>query len=191
MLRHHLLVGAALALAMVARAPSARADVPPTFADREGPGGGEEQERTVGVLLNPLASTMGLFGGDVDLVLSQHFALSLEGAFYERGGLPAVALGAGLLVYPGAAFEGLYLEPRIVYAHPMGDGLTHFDLHDEAFGAGATIGWQWTWDYGFTLRIGGGGVYFFGASPGARDAPSALALRGLSGVMDGSLGWTF
>jgi hypothetical protein len=97
-------------------------------------------------------------------------------------------VGSGLLVYPGAVFHGLYLEPRVVYARPLGERLTRFDLDSDALGAGATAGWQWTWDYGFTVRLGAGGMYFMG---GAGGVSQKLAVAGPQLVMDGSIGWTF
>jgi hypothetical protein len=162
-------------------------DDAPTFADRDD-ADIEDADRKLGILFNPLAIAYGVYGGEVDFVLGRHFAASVEGAVYDLDGTVSTAFGAGLLFYPRAAFHGLYFEPRVVYARPLDEGLIHFDLHSDVFGFGATAGWQWTWDYGFTVRLGGGGMYYVG---GADPTPNAVALSGPQLVMDGSIGWTF
>jgi hypothetical protein len=106
------------------------------------------------------------------------------------GGVTGLALGAGLPVYPlGRVLHGLYFEPRIAYARPMSEPIPFVDWRLDVLGLGTTAGWQWTWDYGFSVRLGGGAMYFVG---GRRNGPSdgALAL-GTQLVLDGSLGWTF
>jgi hypothetical protein len=183
MLRSLVVPAAALSVLTVARA--ALADEAPTFADRSDRDVVED-DRTLGVLLNPLAAAVGVYGAETDFVLGRHFAASVEGAFYNVGGAPATAVGSGLLIYPGTAFHGLYLEPRVVYARPLHESLARWDLSTDVLGAGATAGWQWTWDYGFTLRVGAGGMYFAGGS-----GPNAVALGGPELVLDGSIGWTF
>ena len=118
---------------------------------------------------------VGVYGGDVDFVLGRHFAASVEGDVYNVNGTTATAFGGGLLFFPNAAFHGLYLEPRVAYARPLSEGLLRFDWNSDVFGFGATAGWQWTWDYGFTVRLGGGGMYFLG---GSNPASNAVGLTG-------------
>jgi hypothetical protein len=172
-------------VALVLAVSPARADDVPTFADRSSHDV-EEVDRSSAVMLNPLAIAQGVYGGDVDLVLGKHFAVSLEGDIYSVNGTAATAFGAGLLFYPSATLHGLYLEPRVIYARPLTEGLVHFDWSTDVLGLGATAGWQWTWDYGFTLRLGGGGMYFMGGQ-----GQGALALAGPQLVLDGSVGWAF
>jgi hypothetical protein len=183
----HWLLGSALVLSALTETVPALADDPPTFADRSDRDVLEE-DRTVGLLLNPLAAAVGVYAGEVDIVLGRHFAASVEGAVYNLNGTTSTALGGGLLFYPSVAFHGFYLEPRFAYARPLDSHLLHFDLDSEVIGVGSTAGWQWTWDYGFTARLGGGGMYFMG---GSSSLPNAVALRGPQLVMDGSVGWTF
>jgi hypothetical protein len=181
-------LASALALsALAATAPAEAADDVPTYADRSTKDV-VDVDRTFAIMLNPLALATGVYGGDVDFVLGKHFAASVEGDIYNLSGTTATAFGAGLLFYPSVAFHGLYLQPRVVYARPLTEGLVHFDLNSDAFGFGATAGWQWTWDYGFSVRLGGGGMYFIG---GPSPTPNALALSGPQFVMDGSIGWAF
>jgi hypothetical protein len=185
MLRSLLVPAAALSLLTAVR--GARAEDAPTFADRPDREVAEE-DRTFGVLLNPLAAAIGVYGVETDFVLGRHLAASVEGALYNPSGAPATALGTGLLCYPGAAFYGLVLEPRLVYARPLNASVARWDLKTDVLGFGATAGWQWTWDYGFTLRVGAGGMYFVG---GSGPAPHAVALGGPELVLDGAVGWTF
>jgi hypothetical protein len=180
---------AAVLVLVATAAPFSRADDvrdAPTFADRSDRDVTDD-DRTFAILLNPLAAALGVYGGETDFVLGHHLAVSVEGAFYSLPGSPATAVGGGLLVYPGAVFHGVYLQPRVVYARPLGEKITRFDLGSDVLGAGVTAGWQWTWDYGFTVRLGAGGMYFVGGGSGAGD----VAMSGPELVMDGSLGWTF
>jgi hypothetical protein len=179
----------ALALALLLAAPAARAAEPPTFADRTDEDSGEA-DRRFGFMLDPLAMAIGVFGGEVDFVLGRHAAVAVEGALYRRDGTTATVLGAGLLVYPwGNALHGAYLEPHVAYARPLSEPFSQFDWSVDALGLGATAGWQWTWDYGFSVRFGGGVTYFLGSPRnGALDGAFAL---GPELVLDGSLGWVF
>jgi hypothetical protein len=174
----------------LAAVPAAAADDVPTFADRTARDV-EDLDRSFAILFDPLAIAVGVYGGDVDVVLGRHFAASLEADVYALPTGAATAFGAGLLFYPGTALHGLYLQPRVVYARPVAQGLARFDWNSDVFGAGATAGWQWTWDYGFTLRVGGGGMYFLGGSGPTSGVAGAVALSGPQLLLDGSLGWAF
>ena len=176
----------ALALTLFASETPARADDPPTFADRR-----DEEvrdtDRSFDVLLNPLAMTIGLYGGEVDFVLGQYVVVAVEGAVYRRGDGTGETLGVGLLVYPlGGALQRLYFEPRVAYARPW--SLAEPDWSANVVGLGGTAGWQWTWDYGFSVRVGGGAMYFLG---GQGDGPHGALPVGPQVVLDGSVGWAF
>ncbi len=179
------LFGLSVALCVLVSAGGALADDPPTFADRPDRDFAEN-DRALAVLLNPLDAAVGVYGAETDFALGRHLAVGVEGAVYNIGGPPGTALGSGLLVYPGAVFHGLYLEPRVVYARPMSERITTFGSASDTFGAGGTAGWQWTWDYGFTLRLGAGGMYFAGGS-----GPGSMTSGGMKLAMDGSVGWAF
>jgi hypothetical protein len=183
------LVGGSLALSLLVVAPPTRADDTPTFADRS-----DEEvrdaDRSWGLLLNPLATAVGVYGGEADFVFARIAALAIEGDVYRRGEGTELAVGMGLLLYPlGRAFQRLYFEPRVVYVRPLSMPLPDFDWGKDVFGLGATAGWQWTWDYGFSLRIGGGAMYYVTSAQSV--ASSAALLRGPQVVLDGSVGWTF
>lgn len=182
-------LGGAVALSLLAGFPLARADDRPTFADRSD----EEvrdSDRVWGLLLNPLATAVNIYGGEVDFVFARFAAFAVEGALYRRGETAELAGGMGLLFYPlGVAFQKLYIEPRAVYLHPLNALLADIDWVRDVIGVGTTVGWQWTWDYGFSIRIGAGAMYY---ATGARSVPSTAGLpQGPQLVLDGSLGWVF
>jgi hypothetical protein len=180
---------ACCALALLANPQSASADPPPTFADRPDEDV-RDADRTFSVLLNPLAMAVGLYGGEADFVLGRHVAVAVEGALYRRGEATGELLGAGLLVYPlGGPLHRLYFEPRVAYAHPAFDPAAKLDWSDDVLGLGATAGWQWTWDYGLSVRIGGGAMYFLGDSH--LDPSSGSLAVGPRVVLDGCIGWAF
>lgn len=166
--------------------PAVAAEDVPTFADRADRDV-EEADRTFAILFDPLAIAAGVYGGDVDFVLGRHVAVSVEGDLYALPSGTATAFGAGVLLYPSSAFHGLYLHPRALYARPLGEGIVHFDGATDTVGLGGSAGWQWTWDYGLTARLGGGAMYFLGgAGPTSSPAPTGPQL-----ILDGAVGWAF
>ncbi len=167
----------------------ATADEPPTFADRSDEAL-RDADRSRALLLNPLAMPMGIFGAEADWAPVRFAALALEAAVYLRQGVPATAVGVGLLFYPqGSVFRGLFVEPRLVYARPVAEPVPELDWSIDVVGAGGTVGWQWTWDYGFTVRLGGGVIDFLGGS--RTDAAGDAVALGPSLVVDGCVGWVF
>ena len=188
--RSIVMAGLALVVAIGVTEAPARADDEPTFADRSSedlPGA----ERAFALLFNPLEAAMSVYGAEADFVLGRIAALAVEGAMHWRGGDPATAFGAGLIVYPAARpLRGLFVEPHLVLARPLSESLVRFDWTVDALGVGATAGWQWTWDYGLTVRLGAGGMYTLGGARSSDRAAGAVAL-GPELVMDGSLGWAF
>jgi hypothetical protein len=178
----------AAALAWVTASATARAGDSPTFADRSRDYY-EENDRTFALMLNPLDAAVGMYGAEADVTLGRHAALSIEGDFFDLTGEPGTAFGAGLLLYPlRTAFHGLYVEPQALYVRPLSESPLHFDWRTDVLGVGSTVGWQWTWDYGFSVRLGGGALYFF---TGADSSSKAVAVSGPQLVLDGSLGWAF
>lgn len=131
-------------------------------------------DRAVAVYANPLALALGVLGAEVDLALARHVALSLEGARYAIDGVVAHGVGVGAIVFPThGAFEGLFVHPEIAYARVTGGG--------DLVSSGMTIGYAWTWDAGFSLRLGGGVAY---------DRSTAFA-SGVRPTLDASVGWAF
>jgi hypothetical protein len=161
---------------------------PATTYDRDPIGEGEPDHK-MAILLNPLDVALGVYGGEVDFVLGDHVAVGVEGAFYNFSGATATAMGVGLIMYPlSGALHGWYVDPRVAYARPLDEGPFHFDWQNDVVGFGVTSGWQWTWDYGFSVRVGGGAMYYHG---GGGFDPQSAPVRGPQLVLDGSIGWAF
>jgi len=160
---------------------------PATVYDRDEIGDGEPDHHFA-LMLNPLDAALGVYGGEADFVLGEHLVLAAFGGFYATNGSAAVALGVGLPIFPlSGALHGWYVDPQVVYARPLNEGPVRFDLHADVAGFGATSGWQWTWDYGFAVRLGAGGMYYAGGGSDSQSAP----LRGAQLVVDGMIGWAF
>jgi len=184
-----------VAVALATATPrTAVADEPPTFADRadRADESAEEATRSLALVFNPLAMSAGVFGMEADFALTQRSALAVEADVYGLGTDLGVASGLGLAFYPmHPVFHGLFLQPRLLFARRASESLMQVDWDTDVVGVGGTVGWQWTWDYGFTLRLGGGGMHYFGGSGAVIE--SSLPLAGSSAVLvaDASVGWAF
>jgi len=167
----------------------AGADDTPTFADRPDDEI-EERRSTVGLMTNPLAGVAGVFGVEADFVLQSKLALAVEGNVYRLGDAPGAAVIVGLLVYPfSKALHGFYVEPRAAYAQATRD-LSRTDWTTGVMRLGGAAGYQWTWDYGLSLRIGIGAQAALGGSfSGVPGQFFGLGGEGL--IADTSLGWTW
>jgi hypothetical protein len=158
----------------------------PTFADREDDAT-EDADATVAVMFAPLAIACGVFGGEADFVVQRALALSVDAVGYRPDGATLGAVGVGLLVYPlRSVFHGLYLEPRVIYAHALSQTLPS---GPGALSVEAVSGWQWTWDYGLTIRFGAGVAGSTGGGSAIR-APD-VSLGRLALVADAGLGWVW
>ncbi len=194
--RSRLALALALSLIVSFVASPALADDPPTYADRAAEDDDDDfPDRHVAVLVNPLGAAVGVYGGEVDFVVARHVSIGIEGAIYRVGPTTARALGGGVQLFPfRAALHGVYLYPRFAYARAstdVGDGTTS---DSDVLGLGGTLGYQFTWDHGFTLRIGGGVMWFTNAAPSREPSnplEPRLALDGVRPVLDASLGWAF
>jgi hypothetical protein len=185
-----LLVFSLLVAALSLGSGAARADDTPTFADRPDDEI-EERRSTVGLMTNPLAAAAGVFGLEADIVLQSKLALAVEGNVYRLGDAPGAAVIVGLLVYPfSRALRGFYVEPRLAYARAMREPLSQTDWTTDVMGLGGAAGYQWTWDYGLSLRIGIGAQAALGGSlSGVPGQFFGLGGQGL--IADTSLGWTW
>jgi hypothetical protein len=185
---------AALAAALFFASPCASADDPPTFADR-GDAAVDDDDRTMSFLFNPLRAALGVFGVEGDFVLSPRLAAAVDLAGVRRSHATDVTLTLGFLVFPlRGAFHGLYLEPRTLYVRPYEEAVSTIDWKKDAVAFGGTAGWQWTWDYGFSVRAGAGAQYYVGAAASSSGAPRASVPLGSDRVeliVDASLGWVF
>jgi hypothetical protein len=191
-LRHCLRAAALAAFALAAGiARTSAAEEPPTYADRADESA-DEATRTLALVFNPLAMSAGVFGAEADFALTQRTAIAVEADVYGLGTDLGVATGLGIAFYPmHPVFHGLYLEPRALFARRASESLVQLDWATDVLGVGATVGWQWTWDYGFTLRLGGGGMHYFGGSGAVIESSLPVAGDAAVLVADASVGWAF
>jgi hypothetical protein len=174
--------------AVLALARSAFADDPPTFADRADDAI-EDADESVAVLVSPLAVACGVFGGEADVIVQRSIALALDAAVYGTGAsspAPLGAVGAGVLLYPlGTALHAFYVEPRVVYTRALRSDLGGAPGWVSAVGV---VGWQWTWDYGLSVRLGGG---LAASTRGFPERAPALTVGPVALVADAALGWAW
>jgi len=169
---------------------AARADDVPTFADRPDDEV-EDRHAAVALLSNPLAAATGVFGLEADFVLASKLALAVEGDVYRLADAPGAALSVGLLAYPfSRALRGFYVEPRVSYTRPMKGPLVRLDWETDVVALGGAGGYQWTWDYGLSLRIGIGAQTALGGSFSGMPG-QLVGLGGAGLVADTSLGWSW
>jgi hypothetical protein len=136
-----------------------------------------------GLLVNPLAAVLGTFGAEGDFVLGDAAALGVGVDWVSTGGTTAYVARIGLPIFPWRTiFHGFYLHPRATAAMATSSGAS-FDV----LGVGATAGWQQTWRFGFTLRVGGGVAYEHALGPEV----AGVAILGVRPLLDGELGWVF
>jgi len=174
-------------LGVAASSGSAFADDVPTFADRADDAI-EDADSSIAVMFDPLAIACGVFGGEADFVVQRSLAISLDAVGYRPDAATLGAMGAGLLVYPlRSAFHGLYLEPRVIYTH----ALSHAVVSGASVGAlvvAGLSGWQWTWDYGLSIRLGVGAA---GSTGGLAVRAPELSVGRLALIADAGVGWAW
>jgi hypothetical protein len=177
------LVAASVAAWVTAASPAAagetRHDVETDHLDAFDDGG----PRSFALLVNPAALAVGTFGAEGDFVLGDVGAMSFEGDWTLLGGTTAYGASVGFPLFPWRLmFHGFYVHPRVTYARAATQGSAV-----DVLGGGATVGWQWTWRFGLTLRAGAGASYERVVTDGGPD----VAVEGLRPLIDGEVGWVF
>jgi hypothetical protein len=144
--------------------------------------------RSFGLLLNPAGVLLGDFGLEADVLLGDVAAVSVEGDWYALGpglggGTTAYGVTLGLPLFPQRIpFHGMVVHPLLSLDRASAGGATA-----DVFGAGATLGWEWTLRVGLTFRVGGGAMF----SHVVASAGTSLALDGVRPLADGTMGWVF
>jgi hypothetical protein len=187
-----------LALALVAgSAGHAHAAEAPTFADRDAPVA-DGRDRSLALLINPIAFAYGLFGAEGDFVLTSALVATVEVdaarlPSRERGaGANAVFAGTSLVVYPsGSALHALYMSGRVAFARPWREPQLRFDFRADVVECGLRAGWHWTWDYGLSVRVGAGPLLAVGGRPPIVSPELVLGPVRLALDVDASIGWAF
>jgi hypothetical protein len=163
-----------------AEAAEGRADRETDHIDAFDDGG----PRSFGLFFNPAALVLGTMAVEGDFVLGEAAALSVEGDFLSAGGATAYGVTAGVPLFPWRiVFHGFYLHPRVMAARATTDGLSA-----DVAGIGGTLGWQQTFRFGLSLRIGGGAAY---EAALGQEAGASFAVTGVRLLLDGDIGWVF
>jgi hypothetical protein len=140
--------------------------------------------RSFGLLFNPLALALGTVAVEGDFVLGEAAALSVEGDWMPTGGGSAYGVAVGVPLFPWrVVFHGFYVHPRAMAAYATNGGLSA-----DVVGIGGTLGWQHTFRFGLSLRIGGGAAYEVALG---QDAGASFAVTGVRPLLDGDVGWVF
>jgi hypothetical protein len=173
------ILAAGLCLSSAARAVETPADVQTDHVDPTSDG-----PHTVALWLRTGTLIRGWLGGEVDVALDDHFAMTAEADAHVRE--PGYRAALGLSVYPLAcAFHRLYVHPfadvaRVSLASLMGAAVTEL-------GAGATLGAAFTAPFGGAVRAGLGLEYARATS----DEDSSASRAGVSFLLEGDFGWVF
>jgi hypothetical protein len=140
--------------------------------------------RSFGLLFNPGALALGTMAVEGDFVLGDAAALSVEGDWMSAGSASAYGVTLGVPLFPWRImFHGFYVHPRVLAARATNDGLTA-----DVVGIGGTVGWQHTFRFGLSLRIGGGAAYEVALG---QVAGASFAVAGVRPLVDGEVGWVF
>jgi hypothetical protein len=140
--------------------------------------------RSFALLLDPLALALGTMAVEGDFVLGDAAALSVEADWMSAVGASAYGVTVGVPLFPWrVVFHGFYVHPRAMAAYGVNGGLTA-----DVVGLGGTLGWQHTFRFGLSLRIGGGAAYEVALG---KDAGASFAVSGVRPLLDGDVGWVF
>jgi len=170
----------ALTAGRTASAAEGRADRETDHVDAFDDGG----PRSFGLFLNPLALALGTAAAEGDFVLGDAAALSVEGNWTSVGTGSAVGVTVGVPLFPWRImFHGFYLHPRVMAARVDSDGASA-----DVLGIGGSLGWQHTFRFGLSLRVGGGAAYEVALGP---ENTASAGLTGVRPLLDGEVGWVF
>jgi len=176
-----IVVGIVVGWSMPAAAAEGRGDRETDHIDAFDDGG----PRSFGLLLNPLALALGTVAVEGDFVLGEAAALSVEGDWLPTtGGGAAYGVTMGVPLFPWRVmFHGFYVHPRGMAAYATNGGLSA-----DVVGIGGTLGWQHTFRFGLSLRVGGGAAYEVALG---QQAEASFAVTGVRPLLDGEVGWVF
>lgn len=184
------LVSAVVGVLVAGHAPAAAESEPDTTA------GAAQLAPSQGVFLNPIGLLVGVIGAEYSFAVSDSATIALAPGFVyfdaSAGGTTARVSGgelmAGMQFFPGGGiFRGLYVYPHLTggYVSIEENAST---VSAVLLGAGAIAGYQWTWDGGFSLRLGGGAGYMHAA---VTDGDSTVDVAGVGPRIEGMLGYAW
>jgi hypothetical protein len=160
-------------------------------------------KKNAGIYIAPLSILTGTIGAELDLKVASAVNLNVGTAYTDSSlhsfdgsagvDIAAWAIEVGPQFFPlGRAFNQLYVYPRALYVHGWGtdhDPAGASSATANGFGFATTVGYQWTYVSGFSLRLGAGFAYV--TVEGSDDQAREARISGLLPALDASLGWTF
>ncbi len=153
-------------------------------------GGSEYASKTAGIFVNPLGIAFGVYGAEVDFAVAEQLTLNINGSFHKSGNTTAFGGGLGAQWFPlEKAFHRFWIMPRVDFAAATAEeGGTSADA--KLLAVGGLLGWQWTWEGGFSIRLGGGALYYTAIAED-EDKAVEVGLKGVLPALDFSIGYTF
>jgi hypothetical protein len=173
-------IAALLCAAPRARAVEGRGDVESDHVDATDDGG----PRTAGILVDPFLMAMGWLGAEFDAACGEHVVITAEGSGRFFGEVRGLRGRVGLAIFRQRfAFHGLYVHPTFEWERATAAGLT-----DRGVAGAVTIGYDWTWISGPTVRLGAGMGYGRGT---LSDRLAVFTSAGFGPAFDANVGWVF
>jgi hypothetical protein len=146
--------------------------------------------KTAGIFVNPLGIAFGVFGAEFDYAVAEKLTLNISGSFYKTGNTTAFGGGVGAQWFPlEKAFHRFWIMPRVDFAAATAEE-QGISASAKLLAVGGLLGWQWTWDGGFSIRLGGGAMYYTALAED-EDKTVEVGLKGVLPSLDFSIGYTF
>jgi hypothetical protein len=148
----------------------------------------------VGAFASPAGLFLGVVAADLGVAVTPHVALALGGSYFDYGLVQGYGVDLGSQLFLKEAFRGLYGQPRVGFDQAQvtvpdilagtvrEDSVTlmHFDF---------LAGYQWLFDGGVSIRVGGGIRYSAGL--GDVQGVDASEYQRLRPLLDGAVGYVF
>ena len=150
----------------------------------------EYSEKKRGIFVNPLGIAFGVFGAEYDHAVAERVTLNSGLSYFSKGNTTAVGFGVGVQWFvQEKAFHRFWIMPKIEFAAATAEeGGT--SASSKLLAVGALLGWQWTWDGGTSVRLGGGALYYAAVAKDKEETVE-VGLDGVAPALDLSIGYTF
>jgi hypothetical protein len=105
---------------------------------------------------NPVGWMVGLYGLSGSYGLTNHVAVRADANYFDPpdgGDQTGIELGLGAPIYFRRTYDGVFLEPGVIYRRTSSDDL---DLSVDTVGPQMLVGWQWMWDGGLNVAVAAG-----------------------------------
>jgi hypothetical protein len=110
--------------------------------------------RRTNISINPLGIIAGIYGISGSYALSQHVAIRGEFDYWkpiDSNNETGVEVDIGVPLYFRRTYQGLFLEPGVMYRSMTSPDYQGIQTTDTTAGPQALVGWHWSWDSGLNL----------------------------------------